>query len=435
MSLREKFADIYPMLQQNKASSQKRILMVTEALARGGAERQMLALSEGLSEHGYAVEVLELTGVVPGQASFADEFRGRGIKPQLAQDLPPTEDDYRTGLSVCAELSPYRDILPERLGAICGGLIAAIARFRPHVVYCWSDLASLLGGFTAARCQIASIVLGQRTFPPPFWVEPPVAETYRLAYAALLAKPNMTMINISERSAEAYAKWLGVNHPIKVIRNGFVAASLTTRDDQAAKFRRSLGIPDGAPVVGTVMRFAPEKDPVLWLQTAAAVAAARPDAHFILNGYGHGDIATQLRDMGEALGLTGRLHMPAMIVEVGLVYSVLTVFLLTSRTDATPNALLEAQACGVPVVAPAVGGIDETLVDGVTGALVSDRSPHALAAAVLALLRDPMRRRLAQAHGPGFVAQRFGFKRMIKETIATWARNLDFDDDRAGQLS
>jgi hypothetical protein len=59
----------------------KRMLMVTESLARGGAERQMLALTQGLLDRGYAVEILELIGVVPGQANFIDEFRALGVEP------------------------------------------------------------------------------------------------------------------------------------------------------------------------------------------------------------------------------------------------------------------------------------------------------------------------------------------------------------------
>jgi glycosyltransferase involved in cell wall biosynthesis len=398
----------------------KRVLMVIESVARGGAERQMLALTQGLLDRGYAVEVLELTGVVPGQASFIDEFRALRLEPKRASDVSCSEQDQRDGYAVSGELQPYADILPARLGAICSALVAVITRFRPRVVYCWSDLASVLGGFTAAHKQVPRTILGQRTFPPPFWVEPTIADSYRQAYGALLRKPNMTMINISSISARAYEAWLGIDRTIRVVRNGFARASVTIPDNDAiAEFRRGLGIPDGAPVVGTVMRFAPEKDPQLWLRTAAEIAGARDDVHFILNGYGHDNIAEQLREMSEQLGLKYRLHMPAAIADVGRVYGALTVFLLTSRTDSTPNALLEAQAVGVPIVAPAIGGIEEAVLDGVTGVLVRNRSATALADAVLGLLGNPTRRQWAKTYGSGFVAQKFGLDRMIDETIAS----------------
>lgn len=382
---------------QSGALLPKRVLMVIESVARGGAERQMLALTQGLLDRGYAVEVLELTGVVPGQASFIDEFRALGLEPRRASDVLYSEQDQRDGYAVSGELRPYADFLPARLGAICSALAAIMTRFRPRVVYCWSDLASVLGGFTAARKQVPRTILGQRTFPPPFWVEPAIADKYRQAYGALLRKPNMIMINISSISARAYETWLGIDRTIKIVRNGFARASVTIPDNDAIdEFRRGLNIPDGAPVVGTVIRFAPEKDSQLWLRTAAAIAEVRDDVHFILNGYGHDNIAEQLYDMGERLGLKYRLHMPAAIADVGRVYGALAVFLLTSRTDSTPNALLEAQAAGIPIVAPAIGGIEEAVLDGVTGVLVRNRSATALAAAVLGLLNNPARREWAK---------------------------------------
>jgi glycosyltransferase involved in cell wall biosynthesis len=394
--------------------------MVTEALARGGAERQMLALTLGLLNRGYAVEVLELVGVAPGQANFIDEFRALGLRaPRLASGvLCSAQDDY-AGIAISDELQPFAEILPTRLGTVCSALAAVMRCFQPGVVYCWSDLANLLGGFAAASRQVPRTLLGQRTFPPPFWFEPHVAENYRRAYGALLKKPNMTMINICSASAKAYESWLGNNPTIKVVRVGFDPASVMIPEDRAiGEFRRSLGIPDGAPVVGGVMRFAPEKDPRLWLRAAAAVARVRQDVHFILNGYGHDDIAQQLRQMGGALGLGGRLHMPALVRDVGRVYGAIAVFLLTSQTEATANVLIEAQAAGIPVVCPAVGGLEESVLDQVTGVLVTERSAGALAAAVLALLRDPRRQELAKNYGPTFVARKFGLDRMIDETIA-----------------
>jgi glycosyltransferase involved in cell wall biosynthesis len=327
----------------------------------------------------------------------------------------------QVALALCGALHPFVDLPRQRLFGICAGLSAAIRRLQPRVVYCWSDLANLLGGFVAAHLNVPRTILGQRTFPPPFWVDPPLAERYREGYHALLAKPNMTMVNISAASARAYTAWLWGRHPIRVVRNGFDPSSVAVGDSAAGdKLRRRLGIPPDAPVVGTVMRFAPEKDPVLWLEAVAAIARLRPDAHFILNGHGHGDIAQRLFWFANSLGLEGRFHMPGAIVEVGSVYRAMTVFLLTSRTDATPNAMLEAQACGIPVVAPATGGIGETMLDGLTGTLVREPSAGTLAAAVAALLNDPARLEQAKVHGPAFIAERFGLERMVDETIACW---------------
>jgi glycosyltransferase involved in cell wall biosynthesis len=399
----------------------KRVLMVTEALARGGAERQTLALTEGLLKRGYRVEIVELFGVVPGQYHFIDEFRALGITPRRAVDVPCALDDRGDALAIADRLQPYAAILPEGVKAICAGLTAVMARFRPDLVYCLSDLASLLGGSAAAFSRIPRTVLALRTFPPSFFVEPAIADAFREAYVALLQNPNITMLSNSSASARAYESWLGIDQDIKVVRNGFAQGSITIPgNDATGEFRRSLGIPSDAAVVGTVIRFAPAKDPELWLRTADLVGAARPDVHFILNGYGHDNIAEQLRALGERSGLGRRLHMPAVIGDVGRVYGAIDVFLLTSKTESTPNVLLEAQVAGIPVVSPAVGGVGETMLDGITGALVAERSASALADAVLTLLGDPARRELAKISGPAFIAQKFGLERMIDETIASW---------------
>jgi glycosyltransferase involved in cell wall biosynthesis len=85
-----------------------------------------------------------------------------------------------------------------------------------------------------------------------------------------------------------------------------------------------------------------------------------------------------------------------------------------------PNVMIEAQAAGIPVVGPAVGGIGEAMLDGVTGLVVADRSSKALASAVLRILDDASWRERAAARGPTFVAERFGHGRMVHETIAIY---------------
>jgi D-inositol-3-phosphate glycosyltransferase len=78
---------------------------------------------------------------------------------------------------------------------------------------------------------------------------------------------------------------------------------------------------------------------------------------------------------------------------------------------------VEAMACGVPVVASAVGGLAETVVDGETGLLVEPRSPRAIASAISSLLADePLRRTLGR--GGAARARRYGWDRIAAETLA-----------------
>ena len=150
------------------------------------------------------------------------------------------------------------------------------------------------------------------------------------------------------------------------MRNGVDVATLETagRNGDAAGLRRSLGIPEDSPVIGGVFRLSTEKRPLLWAETAAAVLARIPDAHFLL--VGDGEQRVELEAHVEALGIAERLHLPGVLMRVGDALAAMQVFLLTSAFEGTPNVMLEAQWMGVPVVATRAGGCGETFVPGET---------------------------------------------------------------------
>jgi len=400
------------------ARSPKRVLMVTSALAMGGCERQILATAEGLVALGYEIEIFELAEI-HSQFGLDDEFWKLGITSRRPSDfydelLSHAEHRPESELSRFASLVEHLDI--AQLGL---ALDQAIREFKPTIVHCWSDPANVIGGFVAAAIGVPRILLSQRNVPP-FRMGIAAADLYRDAYRRLMRNPQLVIVNNSATNRAEHEAWLdlpsGTTH---LIYNGFSPRSVHLRSKRdAAMCRRSLGLQDGAPVVGAIMRFAAEKDPFLWLETAAAVAASRPDAQFVLAGYGElaDDIARKVQD----LGMTDRVILPGPIVDVGSIYALMDVFLMTSRFEGVPNVLIEAQAAGVPVVTPAVGGTAEALCNGTTGLLIADRQASSLAGAVLKILTEPQWRRNVAAYGPAFVSERFGQSRMIHETITLY---------------
>jgi glycosyltransferase involved in cell wall biosynthesis len=395
--------------------------MVTEALARGGAERQMIALIDGLLLEGYEVEVLELRGVAAGQPGFEDELARLGVRSRRATEpILPVDDGFGSG--ACG-LAPFASLMPPDIATICAVLALAIEEFRPQVVHCWSDLSNVVGGFVSTRLGVPRIVLAQRTQPPPSRCDMLESGLYRKAYRMLAGHTAVAMLNNSAVSIREFESWMGLpSGAIKLVYNGFLPSSMHIRKrHERGACRVQLGLPSNARVVGAVMRFAPEKDVDLWLETAAAIAAALPDVHFVLAGYGHDNTAELIRRKGARLGLAHRLVMPGMAADVGLIYGALGVLLLTSRSENVPNVMIEAQAAGVPVVGPDVGGICEAMQDGVTGVLVRERSVEGLAAAALRVLLSPDWLESIGGNGPAFVAQRFGQERMVRETIAIYA--------------
>jgi len=391
------------------------VLMVTTDLERGGSERQMLATASGLVDRGYRVRILAITRLEPCVPSFETELTRLGIPIEFVSDSVvfnrPSMRSPLGGLrsADCAALPGW---FGERIASIA----TPIERHRPAVVHCWLDGPGIFGAL-AGCCLGAPRVLIQFGSTAVRAKRSERAELFRQAYQALVRNPAVTIVNNSKAGARDYEEWLGFPPGTIAVRyNGFILNSArTAAPAETTRLRVSLGLPPEAPVVGTVMRFVPEKDPDLWLDTAAEIAKSRPNVRFLVGGFGV--LEQDMRRRIEALGLGGRVVLAGPVTDAGLVYSAMDVVLLTSAIEGLPNVMIEAQAVGRPVVAPDVGGTREALSEGRTGVIVRPRSASNLAKAVVGMLDDTAWRERVRTEGPDFVAQHFGLDRMVTETL------------------
>jgi glycosyltransferase involved in cell wall biosynthesis len=157
-----------------------------------------------------------------------------------------------------------------------------------------------------------------------------------------------------------------------------------------AAVRRELGLPDDAPVFGSIGRLNEQKGHRYLLDAAARVFASAPDARLVIAG--DGDQEPALRAQAQALGIAPRVVFAGHRTDVPALLEGLDVFCISSTYEGTPLTLFEAMAAGKAIVSTAVDGCREVLEDGVTGRLVPPRDPAALAEAIGALLADPARR-------------------------------------------
>jgi glycosyltransferase involved in cell wall biosynthesis len=164
--------------------------------------------------------------------------------------------------------------------------------------------------------------------------------------------------------------------------------------------------------VGTAFRFVELKQPFVWVDAAAEVLRRRPDCHFVM--LGDGELRAATMDYIRALGLADRFSLPGCVADLHRWLSVFDLFVLSSRTEALPNVLLEAQAARVPVVSFDVGGVRETMIEGVTGILASGFSAHALADEIAWALDCPGWRVNAGRLGRTFVQQAFSADGMLR---------------------
>lgn len=153
------------------------------------------------------------------------------------------------------------------------------------------------------------------------------------------------------------------------------------------RVRRDLGIPVGAPVIGTVGRHDPVKDYPTLLRAFADVSAARPDARLLMCG--DGPTHAELRRLADELGIAGRTVFTGYRDDVPDILGAMDAFVLPSVTEGMSNAILEAMASRLPTVATRVGGNGELVIHGVTGTLVPCSAPGPMADALRLLVADP----------------------------------------------
>jgi len=168
---------------------------------------------------------------------------------------------------------------------------------------------------------------------------------------------------------------------ITVLHNGVREMGAVPAAVAAA--RRTLGLGDNDLVVLTVGRLSREKGQAHLIR---ALPALRGRARLVI--VGDGPDRSALEDLARALGVQRSVVFAGMTANVSPFYAMANVFVLPSLSEGSPNALLEAMACGLPVVATRVGGVPEIATDGATALLVPPKDPLSLARAIDRLLDD-----------------------------------------------
>lgn len=204
------------------------------------------------------------------------------------------------------------------------------------------------------------------------------------------------------------------------IGNG-VDAEKFRRVAPRAEARRRLGLPDNV-LLGFVGRLSEAKGLVYLLRALPLLPQGIDDVHVAI--VGDGDYRAQLLQEISALGLAGRIHLLGTRRDTPLIYSALDVFVLPSFVEAFPMVLLEAMACGVPVVATAVGDTEHIVHQEVSGLVVPPGDAAALAGAIGRVLADHGLAARFAAAGPPRVQREFSSAAMARAYLALYERTL-----------
>jgi len=164
---------------------------------------------------------------------------------------------------------------------------------------------------------------------------------------------------------------------------GFAAGAFT----RAERLRQQLGIGTDQPVISTIGRLSPQKGQRDFLESAARVLKAVPNAMFLV--LGDGPAKEELRDLCRSLNIQDAVSFLGHQRDVAAFMALSNCIVLASVREGLPYVLLEALALARPVVATQVGGVPELVQDGEAGLVVPPRKPDRLAEAILYLLRNP----------------------------------------------
>jgi phosphatidyl-myo-inositol dimannoside synthase len=187
-------------------------------------------------------------------------------------------------------------------------------------------------------------------------------------------------------------------------------------DEGGAAMRAAWGVPADAPVVGCISRLVRRKGQDVLLDAWPEVRRRHPDAWLVL--VGAGPLAARLRRRAAALGSRSQVVLAGSAGwdELPACYAALDLFAMPCRTrlggmdvEGLGMVYVEAQACGVPVLAGRSGGAPEAVRDGVTGTVVDGRDRRAVVSAIDRWLSDPDARRAAGRAGRSWVEERWAW--------------------------
>jgi glycosyltransferase involved in cell wall biosynthesis len=199
---------------------------------------------------------------------------------------------------------------------------------------------------------------------------------------------------------------------VRTLLNGVPVNQVREEASGLNELRVELAIPQDHRVVGSVAVFRTQKRLSDWLDVAAHVARQDAKVTFLL--VGDGPEMAMVQAKVDELGLRERIRLPGFRPDGRRYIGLMDIFLMTSHFEGLPIAMLEAMTLHTPVVATAVGGIPEVLVNGEEGYLASAGDIDHLAQHVQKLLADPQLRQAMGQRGAAKIDAHYHIRKRVR---------------------
>jgi glycosyltransferase involved in cell wall biosynthesis len=340
-------------------SEARRLLLVTNRLATGGAESMLITLAQSLNRERLVPVVACLKE--PGPLAAGLEARGVSVHAHLLR--------HKADVLAIGRMASL--IRRERIDAVCAVGSGGDRMF-------WSILA--------ARDTGCASVVWSHIHPSPghHGFERPNRVLYRWVdrFVALGRRHRLALIRDEHLPAGR----------VVVIRNG-IEVEPFDRSDLREEARRRLGLSGpGQVAVGIVANLRPDKRHDVFIEAGRRIAARYPQAIFYIIGSGPAEPA--VRGCAATSGLDSRrLRLLGERHDVATLMQGLDIVCLCSEwQECLSVVMLEAMAAGRAFIGPKMGSLDEALIDGRTGRVTRPADPESLAAVLAELIADPDRR-------------------------------------------
>jgi len=351
----------------------------------GGGERIVLKLAALLPQYGYRASILTFS-----------------IHPQSAALQSPPCPIYLLPLQRTYDLTAVRAALEFR---------RFLRQQHVSIVQTFFESSDIWGGFVTKATSRAKLIWSRRDMG--------ILRTrkHHIAYRLMARAPDLVFA-VSEQVRRHCIEVDGVD-PARVltIHNGLSLSDWNAHSTHQGR--------PGELLITTVGNIRRVKGHDIFIRSAAAIAQQFPNASFSIAGdVLEPEYFAELQALVRDLNLTGRFHFAGGVANLRDHLSAAQIFVLPSRSEGFSNAIVEAMAASLPVVATNVGGNAEAVQDGVTGFIVPPEDPAALARAIARLLSDPALARAMGLSGKAVAAETFTTEAMMTRIAGAYATLL-----------
>lgn len=372
----------------NGVAGRTRVLHVVPDLGSGGGERVAAWLAAHLDRSRY--EGLMLSLYPRASSALADQLDEAGVTMRFLAKRPGWSPRMMTAID------------------------RVVRDFRPHVLHSHRyvlrySLPSLWLRQVPARVHtVHTLAHQERDHPVARWINP-------IAY-----RTSVTPVAVSDEVQTSLARRYGLRD-VPVIPNGVPLDRYSPEGNVRTAWRREHRIADDAIVIACVARLAPPKEHGLLLD---AFARLRGQVARVLLLVGDGPERAVLAARAGGMTPGHEVRVLGARTDVPAILAASDLFVLPSRREGCPLAVIEAMAAGLPVIASAVGGVPRMIEDGRSGRLVAAGDEVALREALEELIADPARRRALGDEARRDARRRFSVEGMTRSYEQLYERLL-----------